>query len=59
MRTGPSLTEMNNEMILFEYERAVKQRRYGLAKRIAEANPQVIWFYHYHETTDDLVEVME
>lgn len=41
MRTGPSLTELNNDMILFEYERALRKGNGALADRIHEANPQI------------------
>ena len=41
MRTGPSLTELNNQMILWEYERALKRGHETLASKIVEANPQI------------------
>lgn len=41
MRTGPSLTDLNNTMILWEYERALKRGHEKLASMIVEANPQI------------------
>lgn len=41
VRTGPSLTDLNNQMILWEYERAIRRKRYRLADRIIHANPQI------------------
>lgn len=41
MRTGPSLTELNNRMILFEYERALRKGNGALADRIVMVNPQI------------------
>jgi len=41
MRTGPNLTELNNRMILWEFERAMRCGDIRLADRIAFANPQI------------------
>lgn len=41
MRTGPSLTDLNNRMILWEYERALRKGKRRLAENIGIANPQI------------------
>lgn len=41
MRTGPNLTDLNNRMILWEFERAIEDKRYRLADKIFLANPQI------------------
>lgn len=41
MRTGPSLTDLNNRMIAWEFQRAVERGDTRLADAIQRANPQI------------------